>query len=719
MLLAGAMAAGAILAPRESHAQEPAAGASVINVPPLGEAADNIVPGLTLTFESGEAKDVRVARLVALTVPEKTPPTPFLAPGPFRARWEGNLNLSLRGEYEFSALCAGNLRVTINGNPVLELTPGAAGNDAPKALRLKKGINAIVAEYESPAKGDAFVRLYWKGREFPREPVPPTVFTHNESSEPERLAQRIREGRALVGTLRCLKCHDAGDLAPDEEKGLPELALDAPSFADIGSRLKATWMAEWISDPHAIRADAVMPQVFTGGAAGIVDARAADIAAYLAALGAPAAREAAEAPAAAALHGGKLFATLGCIACHSLPDAAPEADEHRRVSLRHVQAKWQSTALQEYLRAPEKHYAWNPMPNFRLNEAEAAQLTAFLFAGTADGAVPADKTYDVESGRKLVETSGCLNCHAAPGATSSLKAPTLAETMPGGWTRGCLGTSEAARGRAPDFKLPAAARAALMAFAATGFASLKQETLPEFAERQMAALRCTSCHARDGQQDAWSKLESETVQLIMAAPAPAPAAEAAEGAGGEQSATTFQAPPQLTWVGEKLHPGWSAEFIGGKTRDKPRDWMLARMPGFPMPAAGIAAGLSLQHGFPLARDSEPPIDAAVAEVGQRLLGAEAGYSCTTCHGLDEQAASAPFEAPAINFQYVGTRLREEYYHRWMLNPPRIEPDTRMPKFADEEGKTPLTDVYEGDASRQWDAIWEFLRSLQIASPDAK
>jgi hypothetical protein len=47
-----------------------------------------------------------------------------------------------------------------------------------------------------------------------------------------------------------------------------------------------------------------------------------------------------------------------------------------------------------------------------------------------------------------------------------------------------------------------------------------------------------------------------------------------------------------------------------------------------------------------------------------------------------------------------------------MHPLRIDPESKMPKFADDEGKTPLTQYYEGDARKQFDAIWEYLRTLK-------
>src|SRR5688572_25465400 len=68
-----------------SAADEPTPG-----VPP--PAAKQVgAPGLMVTFDSAGRTDTRPARLAALYIPAGTPPTPFLAPGPFKATVEGSV----------------------------------------------------------------------------------------------------------------------------------------------------------------------------------------------------------------------------------------------------------------------------------------------------------------------------------------------------------------------------------------------------------------------------------------------------------------------------------------------------------------------------------------------------------------------------------------------------------------------------------------------------
>jgi hypothetical protein len=80
--------------------------------------------------------------------------------------------------------------------------------------------------------------------------------------------------------------------------------------------------------------------------------------------------------------------------------------------------------------------------------------------------------------------------------------------------------------------------------------------------------------------------------------------------------------------------------------------------------------------------------------------------------VGDRQATAVFEAPGPNLISSHERLRREYYTRWLMHPLRIDPDTKMPRFADDEGKTSLNEVLGGKASEQFDAIWQYLQTLK-------
>ena len=653
-------------------------------------AAEDKPPGLAVTFTAAGKTDTRAARLCALYVPKGTPATPFLPAGPFTAKWEGDVDSPLRSEYTFSVEVRGQVKVSVNGQQILDAAGAAAAQYADKTVQLQKGANHFTVEYSTDGEEDAQLQLHWASKEFPREPVPPVSWTHTPPSA-ELADAKKREGRMLFTQLHCAACHDGGALVPKDGNGMMETMMTAPDLAEAGARFRPEWIAAWVENPRAIRPDATMPALHA------TKEQAADIAAFLATLGTPAKVKVEKASEETAAAGGGLFANLGCIACHTTPDFSGK-DEHARTPLAHVAAKYQPAALGEFLKNPTAHSAWTRMPNFRLSDDEAAKLSAYLFAN-AKAEYPAVKG-DAAKGKALATGLGCANCHAIPGIEKgTLAAPALAVALKAG-AKGCLAEDA---GKAPDFGFSPQQREGLAAFFATDLASLKQDTPAEFAERQIARMNCTACHPRDGQQSTWQKVEEEMTALQNAAPQPAEQIEGAPIAG--------TAVPHLTWFGEKLQPGWMGSFIAGAAPYKPRTWLVARMPGFGAPAMGIAVGLAQQHGLPLSDAPEPAPDKEKIALGEKLMGSDGGFNCTTCHAVKDQPATAVFEAPGVNFGNTIERVRKGFFHRWVLAPLRIDADTKMPKFSEDGVTTQITDVLGGKAVEQFEAIWQYLRSL--------
>ncbi len=661
---------------------------AMLRASPSTTQSTTTAPGLMLTLDAmddaSHAKDTCVSRLLAIAVPEGFAASPFLAPGPFRATWAGFINLKIRGDYTFTAHGSGEFELAINGEPVLKATGDDLSVRPSDRIRLKKGANAIVAKYTSPPKGAASLRLYWAEKTQPPQPIPPTLFTHDASDGMLTDHQKLRTARVLFAPLRCAKCHTI-------DSAMPEAEMDAPALSQIGSRLKPDWMARWTNDPKSVRPDASMPRLFRGEAQ--MDPRALDVSAYLTSLGkAPPSADEFAPPDVQA--GARLYAGLGCLACHSLEE---NESPHDRVSLRFIAQKWHQAALIEYLRDPHGDYKWNPMPDFKLSTDEARQLAAFIWsrAQTTRAASIDLSRASVERGRQLVTTSGCLNCHTLTDQQTSMQRSKIDQI-----DRGCVGAAP----NAPDFDFTEAQRTALASLLALRGSPLLRDTAPDFAERQMRYLRCNACHDIDGRQDTWSSLGAEVEAIAKSIPAT------------DDQLTGDQSRPSLTWVGEKLRTSWMERFIAGQVDYKPRPWLMARMPAFPAHARLLAKGLAQQHGVLPQAEAEKPVDEDMAQIGRTLVGKEGGFACSTCHGVGSAAATSPFEAHGPNLMYTTSRLREEFYHRWVGDPQRYEPGTRMPQYSDSKGKTALRDTLEGNAAKQFQAIWEYLRAGEKIEP---
>ena len=80
--------------------------------------------------------------------------------------------------------------------------------------------------------------------------------------------------------------------------------------------------------------------------------------------------------------------------------------------------------------------------------------------------------------------------------------------------------------------------------------------------------------------------------------------------------------------------------------------------------------------------------------------------------MKDIAPTAVFEAPGINLAYTTERLRKGFFQRWLLAPLRIDAETKMPKFSEDGVSTQITDVLDGKAAQQFDAIWQYLQTVK-------
>ncbi len=616
-------------------------------------------PGLKATYKTPGASpnvDVTETPNVWLYVPSGQSPSPFLPAGKFTSVWEGLIKVDLRGEYAFQAELNGALKLEVNGQTALDISGTNSISELSKPLRLNKGTNDFSATFSSPANGDAFVRVLWKPKESFVQPIPSAALTHIVSSE-ENTGKKLRLGRELFVEHRCAKCHVAA------ESGMPELAMDAPSLEEIGSRRNLEWMARWIAHPKALRVTAQMPKIFSGDSG---KTNAVTIAAFLASLKIDALKTAVKEIAADQIETGKkLFETLHCIACHNGPGSS-ETDP-KKVSLKNVREKFPAAALAEFLKQPNAHYSWIRMPRFKLTDEQREQITAFLFSTSEklkEISVPADKN-TIERGKKLLQTSGCLNCHSLK-LENQFTTKALAQIS--NWKAGCLAEKRNENSKAPWFDFSVEEHDALQTFAATDHASLTRHVPVEFAERQSRGLNCSECHGK------------------------------------------IEGIPPFEILGGKLKPEWASKFIAGEVSDKPRPWLDSQMPAFANRAPLLAEGLAHQQGFSSRTIAENPVDLAVAEIGRKLISVPPlGFSCVSCHSVGSVSATQVFEAPGINLASSGERLLPGFFKRWLRNPPLIDPTTKMPVYFDEEGKSPLTDVCDGNGEKQIDAIWQYIR----------
>ena len=109
------------------------------------------------------------------------------------------------------------------------------------------------------------------------------------------------------------------------------------------------------------------------------------------------------------------------------------------------------------------------------------------------------------------------------------------------------------------------------------------------------------------------------------------------------------------------------------------------------------------------------IDPQAIELGRQLTLKDRGLDCRQCHTLDRSAVLQEHNAQGIGFLEVKDRMRYEFYRRWVLDPLRIDPGTEMPKFAADGETTTVKHIYDGQARPQFDALWQYIQSLEATS----
>ncbi|WP_345683839.1 family 16 glycoside hydrolase [Novipirellula caenicola] len=289
-----------------------------------------------------------------------------------------------------------------------------------------------------------------------------------------------------------------------------------------------------------------------------------------------------------------------------------------------------------------------------------------------------------DAGQQLFRSVGCANCHAFTGTSASLVAKPLNQLDV---NRGCLANDVPAGSQGVvDFELNHSQRAAITA----AIKQRKQSGVPTVDDATrvhvtMAAMNCYACHKRG------------TVG------GPESIREAAFTGTTPEMGLEGQVPPPLDGVGDKLTDAYMKTILQHGANERP--YMRTRMPAFRyehLKAMHESINRLDRKGDDHPIATEPASENQIA-AGRQCVG-NRGLACIKCHSYNGNKGGG---IGAIDMLKMTTRLRPEWFHRYLLDPPLYRPGTRMPKsFVD--GESPLADLYGGDPDKQIDAIWKYL-----------
>ena len=289
----------------------------------------------------------------------------------------------------------------------------------------------------------------------------------------------------------------------------------------------------------------------------------------------------------------------------------------------------------------------------------------------------------LDRGRALFASIGCASCHQRKDGDRAIEPRPLAKPLASlNLGAGCL-AAEPPRG-VPDFDLSPAQRAGL-ALALASPASARPADDQQAVARTLLAFNCYACHVRDGVGGVEEGRDSAfaTSQKEM----------------GDEG----RIPPLLTGVGGKLTSSWLAHVLADGAKDRP--YMRTRMPKFgasnvghlarPLEALDAVAPVPVPH-FDLA-------EKRVKATGRYLVGSQA-FNCGSCHQFQEFQAAG---IQALDMTLMTKRLRRDWFHRYVVDPPAFRPGTRMPT-AWPGGKSMLPGLLDGDTVKQVEAVWTYL-----------
>jgi cbb3-type cytochrome oxidase cytochrome c subunit len=607
-------------------------------------------------------------------------------------------------------------------------------------------------------------------------------------------APRLDRGIALVERSGCFGCHKI--------RGFTDLRKIGPPLVRITSKTNPEWLARWIKNPKAFRPSTRMPRLFglennrEPGDAEREDAEVIGIVAYL--------TEKAEKISYPPLpgrgdpgRGERLVKTVGCMGCHAIERDEVKADAlqarnrgeapdpvawERRFGpdLSRVGSKARPEWIYQWIRNPKASFPETRMPNLRLSEQEALDITAYLMTlkdeSPAEARVVPPKSQpesrdatllaylsqrlppedarqqierlsgrqrDVLLGERTIARYGCFGCHLIPGfettpaigtdlSEEGSKHPDLLffgyvpieHTSPAWFFEKLKEPRSFDRGKVARFydrlRMPQFGFTDEEAQAITiVLQGLTREKMPLESVRRLAArdqaveegrkivrdFNCQGCHILDGSGGA---IRESIARNLMA-----------EGKSEDEARTLAPsfAPPILEGEGSKVQPDWLFRFLKGPTPIRP--WLQVRMPTFGL--SDQQANTLVHHfaardrrDFPFQTlDQQPPAGGEL-QAALKMFGPDY-FNCWNCHQKGAQKPPGPPEGWAPDLMLAHERLNPDWIARWIENPQKLMPGTRMPTFYDPEdpkGSAP-PDVLGGDPARQIQALRDYVFTLGL------
>jgi cbb3-type cytochrome oxidase cytochrome c subunit len=591
---------------------------------------------------------------------------------------------------------------------------------------------------------------YWDFPQLPLEHAQASCRTCHLREVRLKGADRYNHSLDIVEKAGCFGCHKIA--------GYEEQRKTGPDLRHVAAKVRPEWAYRWIEDPRSYRPTTWMPRFFNLSNTSTPEDKErskveiAAIVGYLFDKSAPFLPSAARAPAGDAARGRQVVSDRGCLGCHRIGESPTQRGTFGRdfgPALDRVGDKVTAEWLYEWVRNPKSYFPETNMPNLRLTDQEAADVTAYLMSLrkgppepppsldekllddvaleylkaklTSDQARQKLASMSLQEkkeflGEKLIARYGCFGCHNIAGFEQAL--PIGVELSTEGTkmiTRLDFGFAEIPHTK-PAWFLQKMKDPRIFDH---GKVKAPQEKLkmPDFGftdDEAGTAVTFILSMQKDVQPMGSKRVLDERAAAVeqgrrIIQNKNCRGCHIIEGEGGAiREVITDQAyyPPNLFGEGEKVQSEWLFGFLEGPSPIRP--WLKVHMPTFQFTDADATAiakyfASADKAPFPFQSASAAPVDPDLIRQGKQTFEQ---FKCISCHTVGAPPPGVSVADLAPDLTMAGGRLRHDWITKWLRDPQKLMPGTRMPGFfySDEQPLYP-------DADRRMQAVKEYLLTL--------
>jgi len=169
------------------------------------------------------------------------------------------------------------------------------------------------------------------------------------------------------------------------------------------------------------------------------------------------------------------------------------------------------------------------------------------------------------------------------------------------------------------------------------------------------------------------------------------------------------APPVLNGEGNKVQPNWLFGFL--KKPVPLRPWLQIRMPTFGFSdhesnlLVSYFTGLS-RVKIPYVYFNEDKIPQGYLKAAQTMFSNDY-FACLSCHQQGDKKPEGPPEGWAPDLTIAKNRLNPHWIIKWLHDPQKVEPGTKMPSFYPEGPEN----ILGGKDDKQIEALRDYIMVL--------